>query len=71
MFGEGIAQTAVTDRDTRVADCRSQTVGACRVALQQVVGHALRRFRPDAWQHPQRIDQGAKSRRRFQAARPR
>jgi hypothetical protein len=57
FFAEGVAATAVAQH----LDGMTQRVGepqrALLVALQQVVGHALRRLRPDAGQAAQGLDQ--------------
>jgi len=52
----------MTDRSQGMRDGLTQTLRAFPVVLQQVIGHSLSRFWPDAGQAAQRLDQRLKTR---------
>ena len=57
VLGEGVAAGAAPQRIERAMQRRRKAIGAATVALQQMVGHALRRLGADARQATQRLDQ--------------
>ncbi len=57
-LGKGIAALTMANRLQRMEHGLTQPLGTGAVPLQQMIGQALRRFRPDAGQAAQRLDQG-------------
>src|SRR5262245_38708475 len=64
LFAEVVAARATAHGIEGVFERFRQLVRAFAIVLQQVVGHALRRARPDAGQHAQRLQQALQTLRR-------
>lgn len=60
-LGEGVAAGAVAQGGEGVEQGLAQLLGALAVALEQVVGHALGRFRADPGQAFEGVDEGVEA----------
>ena len=57
LFAKGVAALAMAHDLQCEIETVGQAPGACTVSLHEVIRHALRRFRPDARQTAQGLDQ--------------